>query len=775
MSTLAAPVEAAAPSAAGRRFGFAGPPGLAWLALALILAVGGFARLNRLDLVEFKADEAQVSTLALAAAHGQWPAASLATSNGGLDNPPLPLYLFALPALFSSSPAWQAAVSACLDLAAIALVFLIGRRFFSPRAGLAAAAFYAAAAYPAIFSRKLAGPYLEPFFSALLLACLLAVQDRDRARVREAWLWCGAVAALGALVQVHLGALLLAPAVALLLALSTSPRALAGAALGAALVALAFAPYLLFEAGHRSDFLQMVARYVQGRPAWTVEAFRHAWVLVTSPAYGDLTGSLAGTFNAEVWPFGYVTPLAGLALLAGLAAAARRWREPRMRTLLVVVLAPLALTVHHGPGLELHYFAFLLPGLFLLAGIGLDAALLTAPAVQAPAYALLAVLLAVQAAASQHFTAFLQAHRLPDSYGLPMAYQERVFQDAAQAANGGRVMVAVTSRDEDIPARYFLGSTSNTAVDAEGGVLLPAGGGLYVALDADTAAARARAAAFSPAEEEPLPGGGRAAVYRLPADAEAALAGALAIAPGPQGQWDNGLRLLGVAAPRALPGQLAAAWQVTAPVDASTIIFNQLVDDSGKQWFDRDAVPVEAGAWKPGDQLILLTPAAVPADAPLQEYWWSLGLYVEGGRRVFTASGGLDQRVARLKGGAAPPVSRPLTAIDATFADGIALRGYSTGGGAVTLEWLCAAPVGRDYTVFVHELDAAGVLVAQQDSPPAGGRYPTSLWDPGERIEDRYALSVPAGARLEVGLYDPATGQRLRLASGADHLELTPT
>jgi len=40
-----------------------------WLALAAILGVGAYTHLGRLDLIEFKSDEAQVAGLALAGLH----------------------------------------------------------------------------------------------------------------------------------------------------------------------------------------------------------------------------------------------------------------------------------------------------------------------------------------------------------------------------------------------------------------------------------------------------------------------------------------------------------------------------------------------------------------------------------------------------------------------------------------------------------------------------------------------------------------------------------
>ena len=782
MSTLVQPKALPATGApvAGRR-----RPALAtWLALALVLGVAAFTHLARLDLIEFKADEAQVAALALSAAQGHWPAASIPTSNGGLDNPPLPLYLFALPALFSRDPAWQAAVSGCLDLAAVLLTFVAGRRHFGDRAALAAAAFYASAAYPVMFARKLAGPYLQPFFAALLLWALLAIAHRPprspqpaRIGVREPsrWLWASAVLALGALVQIHLGALLLAPVLAVLLAVDTrrgrSWQPLLSAAIGAAAVTALFAPYLVFEVSQRPGFFAQVGSYVRGSPGWTLEAFRFVWTTISSPGYGDLTGAASGLFNAETWPALYVTLLGGIAAVGGLAVALWRWRDRCCLTLAVFVVLPLVLTLHHGPGLQIHYFAFLLPALFLLAGIGFDALLRATPKLRLPGFAALGLLLAVQAAGFRHFTQFVERHALPDSYGLPLAYQERLFDQASRLAGGRRIVAGATSRDREEPAKYFLSGLAGVEADANEGLLLPAKGGVYLTFNRGTAAAHAVESAIAPSYTEPLPGSvSQAAVYDLPPDSLQAVAQGVGAVPAPENAWANGVRLVAVAAPRALPAQLATLWQVTAPVDASTLFFSQVVDDASKQWFDHDATPAPASEWQPGDGLLLLTPATVPPAAPRQEYWWSAGMYVEGGRRVTLAGGATELRLARLKGGSEVAQAPALTPADAVFGGTIRLQGYAIQPGSITLQWACLAPVGRDYTVFVHALDPGGKVLAQVDAQPV--RYPTSLWDPGETIVDSHALEVPPGASLELGLYDLTTGQRLQLPGGADHLTL---
>jgi 4-amino-4-deoxy-L-arabinose transferase-like glycosyltransferase len=92
----------------------------------------------------------------------------------------------------------------------------------------------------------------------------------------------------------------------------------------------------------------------------------------------------------------------------------------------------------------------------------------------------------------------------------------------------------------------------------------------------------------------------------------------------------------------------------------------------------------------------------------------------------------------------------------------------------LTLYWEALAPMGTDYTVFVHVEDAAGNIVAQTDLQPTGGVHPTSAWTPGHTLKDSYRLTLsedtpPGEYRVFAGVYDPATGERLPLlgSSGA--------
>ncbi len=95
----------------------------------------------------------------------------------------------------------------------------------------------------------------------------------------------------------------------------------------------------------------------------------------------------------------------------------------------------------------------------------------------------------------------------------------------------------------------------------------------------------------------------------------------------------------------------------------------------------------------------------------------------------------------------------------------------------LTLYWKSLAPTPTDWTTFVHLRDATGKIVAQKDSPPAGGTYPTSLWDAEENIKDEFTIPLervePGWYDLVVGMYDLATGTRLPVAGSPDGTILT--
>jgi 4-amino-4-deoxy-L-arabinose transferase-like glycosyltransferase len=130
------------------------------------------------------------------------------------------------------------------------------------------------------------------------------------------------------------------------------------------------------------------------------------------------------------------------------------------------------------------------------------------------------------------------------------------------------------------------------------------------------------------------------------------------------------------------------------------------------------------------------------------------------------------------------------------FDDGVRLLGYDLGADTLapgdtlylTLYWQASRPVEHRYKVFTHVLgevyndQSRGFLWGQQDNEPVSGARPTSTWRSDEVIVDDYAILLDPGAppgdySIEIGLYDPATLERLSVLDDrgqavADHLVL---
>jgi 4-amino-4-deoxy-L-arabinose transferase-like glycosyltransferase len=133
-------------------------------------------------------------------------------------------------------------------------------------------------------------------------------------------------------------------------------------------------------------------------------------------------------------------------------------------------------------------------------------------------------------------------------------------------------------------------------------------------------------------------------------------------------------------------------------------------------------------------------------------------------------------------------LARPQIPLDVTFGDQLQLIGADVesistqpgGQGEIVLYWQALKPIEKDYSTFVHLLDANDIIVAQRDMYPGQGLWPTSQMKPDDIIASRYVLHVPATAYApdqltwEVGVYDFATQQRLPVSTGGDNVRFGP-
>jgi hypothetical protein len=95
----------------------------------------------------------------------------------------------------------------------------------------------------------------------------------------------------------------------------------------------------------------------------------------------------------------------------------------------------------------------------------------------------------------------------------------------------------------------------------------------------------------------------------------------------------------------------------------------------------------------------------------------------------------------------------------------------------VTLYWKALAETEDPHTVFVHVMSDTGTMIAQRDTYPGLGRFPTTAWDPGTTFADTYRVQIPESTYapdagyVQVGLYS-SHGPRLTTGDGHDALRL---
>ncbi len=119
------------------------------------------------------------------------------------------------------------------------------------------------------------------------------------------------------------------------------------------------------------------------------------------------------------------------------------------------------------------------------------------------------------------------------------------------------------------------------------------------------------------------------------------------------------------------------------------------------------------------------------------------------------SSGALPRVIGRA---AAQP---PQYSSDAIFAERVRVVGYDVARQAdalrVAVYWSPLAKLDRNYTTFVHLLDARGSKIAQGNDHQVGGAfYPTTVWDVGETLRDEFVIALPMN--LAPGTYALVAG-----------------
>jgi 4-amino-4-deoxy-L-arabinose transferase-like glycosyltransferase len=203
------------------------------------------------------------------------------------------------------------------------------------------------------------------------------------------------------------------------------------------------------------------------------------------------------------------------------------------------------------------------------------------------------------------------------------------------------------------------------------------------------------------------------------------------------------------------------------PGDPDYAFFAHLRDRRGYTWAQADANGYAVVDWQPGVQVLQWLDLPLPPDLPPLSYTLNVGLEDRATGKPVAAPLELDSLTLSIA--ATPPSAAEFAVpnqVDVTAGQLFTLRGYSVDPrflkpGAsmqVSLFWQAQEAPGDDYVLTLWLVGQSGEQITLEDREPLDGDYPTSRWQAGQWIRDRFDLVLPPD--LPGGLYRVYAGWR---------------
>lgn len=585
------------------------PRRLEWILVVVLLGIAALFRLGWPEISEFKRDEAQLYALALDVAEGHWHWRGIGSSVG-FPNSPVSVYVFAIPLLLWKSPLAATLWVGALNTLAVALAYLIARRYLGVTGALVTLAAYAVSPWGVIFARKIWAQNLLPPFALLhlLTGTLAFVEGRRR------WLAAHLVT-LAVTAQIHYAAFTLIPVTALAWWRCRQQVDWRMAGLGAGLAALTALPFAAYLAGRAlsvtpGEFTALPARW----PTLSAQALEYAGLILTGWQAYAITGeqvyrdllAVAPDLTAPGWVW------LGLMAVGAGAWGWQAWRNRPAFTFQALWLTSAALPVlafvPQVTPVYPHYFIHLMPLGYLLMGAGAASVWAGLPRWRPLWVTALAVSVAAQAGFNATLWPMLAQRATPGAFGLPLHYLLAV----AEAAPPGAVIL---SADPDMPtvlgvlmrgkAPRFAGASATAVFPAQDSVVLWPEATLAVDLyNRWQTSQRVIPLRHGEGAVRVLAGGPPPAPPR-PLAASALLA--------------SGAEVLGV---NPHGSAVDVWWQVSGVFTTADVTwFVHALDDSGQRTAQADAPTYLTSYWRVGDVVLTQLPLAGPARR------WRLGQY----------------------------------------------------------------------------------------------------------------------------------------------------
>jgi 4-amino-4-deoxy-L-arabinose transferase-like glycosyltransferase len=632
-----------------------------------IVLLAGVLRLSCLDLVEFKADEAQHLLRGLEVLQLRLPLVG-SQASVGVAKPPMMSLLMAIPLLLGRDPRVASGFIALLNVFAVAGCYLLACRYYNRRVALSAATLFAVNPWAVVLSRKVfTADVLAPFLVLYLYALHAALVDG------RPWGWFLAALALGIALNITFSPLPLLFVLFLAVIIYRRRVRWGHLLLGVLVGLLLFAPYLYAQTRHIEEIKGLLRSATQKgfKVGHVAQTLRYALYLHSGYNLGALAGASFPSFApAHSW-LRHLNGLAGalfilsLPVITALALRARsrggeRGQGATYTLLALWLLVSLGVVALQGVVQDMHYLVILYPAGFLAMGLTVDllwgalgarfaGRLGWVRSLRFVIGAGLACLVAWQAYTVFYLYRFVAQEDTGGGYGVPLRYWQSVSRlvrrEAASA--GVRAVWIITQGTsieyEELPAilHYLLGPDLEAVFMGQGGndcLLLPVGSPAVYLFTRPLSERIERLIVQLGGEEKgslAAPGGQACArVVVVPARSwEEVLGSARQLVP-PK-RLDVGLALLGYQWPaEAHPGDtvsLATYWSFgDIPAMERNVghsLFNHLLDAQGNKIAQRDGFGLPERYWRKGLMLVQWFDLELPPETPEGDYTLITGMY----------------------------------------------------------------------------------------------------------------------------------------------------
>ena len=388
--------------------------------ITVIILIALFLRLYNLQYMEFKGDEAFNSIKALNFVNeGEIPLfSSIGTT--GVHEPPVFIYILAIPYFFSKNPVAAAGFIAILNVFGILLCYMFVKKFYSKRAAIIASAFYAVSPWQILFSRKIWAQDLLAFFAiAFLYFIFNAIYEKKKSHLIYA------LATLGALIQIHLSALYFFPVAAIALAAHYKTINKKYLSIGIIFFLLTFSPYFIFQIKNNFVDVRTVLELAKTGTAFHSSAFIMPFTLASTKGFEPILGANYSEFENNAVRISFFDILSAGILFLSIAFLFAYTKKSSI-LILWLAIGTLFLAFSKVDTIDTHYFVSFFPLYFIVIGNMLDLFIgAMHNKIKPLAYLLMMAALAYQMAFDMSFLSFTVKNEcINGDYGMP--YQHRL-------------------------------------------------------------------------------------------------------------------------------------------------------------------------------------------------------------------------------------------------------------------------------------------------------------------------------------------------------------